>query len=109
MVKQAADSKEKSRTRKPRKSLSKTDIVVTLANSAGITRLAAKKVLDDVVGVMSASITNGVSVRFHGLGVFYPHKAPPRRGRNPRTGESVDIPPRKSMKFRATKELRDLA
>lgn len=109
MTKQAADSKEIGKSRKPKRSMSKTDIVATLADSAGVTRLVAKKALNDVIDAISASIAKGVSVRFHGLGVFNLHKSPPRKGRNPRTGESVDIPPRKSMKFRATKELRDLA
>lgn len=109
MIKQINDSEGKVGAKKPRKNLSKVDIIAILANSAGVPRYQAKKALDGVIEVVSSSIAKGVSVRFHGLGVFYPHRSPPRKGRNPHTGESVDIPQRKSMKFRATKKLRDIA
>lgn len=98
------------RTRKrTRKSLSKVDLADVMAKSAGITKGVAEKALDDALDTVAGSVKSGVSVKLKGFGVFSRHVSPPRSGRNPKTGESVDIPERKSMKFRATKVMRDLA
>jgi len=65
--------------------------------------LAVKLLLDDVVG----ELAQGGRVEIRGFGSFSVHHRPARRGRNPKTGESVDIPCKFVPHFKPGKELRE--
>lgn len=65
--------------------------------------LAVKLVLDDVIG----ELAQGGRVEIRGFGSFSVHHRPARRGRNPKTGEAVDIPRKHVSHFKPGKELRE--
>lgn len=65
--------------------------------------LAVKLILDDVIG----ELADGGRVEIRGFGSFSLHHRPARRGRNPKTGESVDIPQKYMPHFKPGKELRE--
>ncbi|MES1927781.1 integration host factor subunit beta [Salinisphaera dokdonensis CL-ES53] len=65
--------------------------------------LAVKLLLDDVI----AELASGGRVEIRGFGSFSVHHRPARRGRNPKTGEAVDIPRKYVPHFKPGKELRE--
>lgn len=65
--------------------------------------LAVKLLLDHVIG----ELARGGRVEIRGFGSFSVHHRPARRGRNPKTGESVDIPDKYVPHFKPGKELRE--
>lgn len=65
--------------------------------------LAVKLLLDDVIG----ELAEGGRVEIRGFGSFSVHHRPARRGRNPKTGEAVDIPRKYVPHFKPGKELRE--
>ena len=65
--------------------------------------LAVKLLLDGVIG----ELAEGGRVEIRGFGSFSVHHRPARRGRNPKTGESVDIPRKFVPHFKPGKELRE--
>jgi len=88
--------------------LVRSDIACIVARSSGLSKNKASEVLDLILDTISDATRAGKPVRLKRFGTFVLHKSPPRVGRNPRTGESVDIPTRYSMKFRGAAELRDV-
>lgn len=65
--------------------------------------LAVKLLLDNVIG----ELADGGRVEIRGFGSFSVHHRPARRGRNPKTGEAVDIPRKFVPHFKPGKELRE--
>ncbi|MGN8160235.1 integration host factor subunit beta [Salinisphaera sp. RV14] len=65
--------------------------------------LAVKLLLDDVI----EELAEGGRVEIRGFGSFSVHHRPARRGRNPKTGEAVDIPRKFVPHFKPGKELRE--
>lgn len=65
--------------------------------------LAVKLLLDDVI----TELAEGGRVEIRGFGSFSVHHRPARRGRNPKTGEAVDIPRKYVPHFKPGKELRE--
>lgn len=65
--------------------------------------LAVKLLLDNVIG----ELADGGRVEIRGFGSFSLHHRPARRGRNPKTGEAVDIPRKFVPHFKPGKELRE--
>lgn len=65
--------------------------------------LAVKLVLDNVIG----ELAEGGRVEIRGFGSFSVHHRPARRGRNPKTGEAVDIPRKYMPHFKPGKDLRE--
>lgn len=100
--------KAKPRARKANNGLVRKDLVVLLAKTDNLTQAKAESVVNNLLNSISNTVRKGGSVRIKGFGSFVMHKAPSRMGRNPKTGDSVRIPVRKSMKFRAAAHLRDL-
>ena len=65
--------------------------------------LAVKTILEQ----MAYELENGERIEIRGFGSFSLHYRPPRKGRNPKTGEPVDLPEKYVPHFKAGKELRD--
>jgi len=64
-------------------------------------------VIDAVLATIEAALKNGDEVRLVGFGNFYVAKRAAGKGRNPRTGEDINIKASKTPKFRAGKLLKD--
>jgi DNA-binding protein HU-beta len=87
--------------------VNKTDLIDEISKQADIPKATAARALDAAIGVVKTSLRKGGMVTLVGFGTFYVGKRAPRSGRNPRTGEPIDIKEAKIPKFRAGKGLKD--
>ncbi len=85
--------------------MNKNDLIESIASSAKISKVAAEKGLNGMLSTMAEAMEEGERVTLVGFGSFSIVERAPRLGRNPKTGESVPIPPRKAVKFRPGKQL----
>ncbi|HEY8096097.1 MAG TPA: integration host factor subunit beta [Methylobacter sp.] len=60
-----------------------------------------------MLGQMTNSLTQGERIEIRGFGSFNLHHRPPRVGRNPKTGEAVNLPAKLAVDFKPGKEMRD--
>ena len=88
--------------------MTKAEIVEKMAADAGITKVAAAAALDSFTGnVAKALKKKDGKVTLVGFGTFMKVRRKARKGRNPQTGESIQIAARKVPKFTAGKALKD--
>ena len=89
-------------------SVIKLDIINEVVNRTGITKTKAEIAVETVFGAMKKALAAEDRIELRGFGVF---NVKPRKtgiGRNPRTGEEVNIPPGKAVRFKPGKELHSL-
>jgi DNA-binding protein HU-beta len=87
--------------------VNKSEMIDAIARHADISKAAAGRALDATVGAIKTSLRKGDIVTLVGFGSFYVGKRSPRAGRNPRTGDAINIKGGKVPKFRAGKALKD--
>ncbi len=87
--------------------MNKADVVDAVAESADISKAAAGRAVDAVLDIVSKSLSNGDSVTLVGFGTFSVRDRAARSGRNPRTGETIQIAASKLPVFKAGKALKD--
>ena len=87
--------------------MNKADIIEHIATSAEVSKSAAERAVDALVGAVKTSLKKGGMVTLVGFGTFYVGKRQARTGRNPRTGETLNIAASRVPKFRAGKALKD--
>ena len=75
------------------------ELTATVSASAGITKVAAEKAIVDLFDTISSTLKNGDEVVVRNFGRFYGHTRPARKGRNPRTGTTIDIPSKTVIKL----------
>ncbi len=86
----------------------KADIVEHLMHSVeGITKKVAGDAAEAVFEFISKELADGGKVQIPGFGTFSVSFRAARKGRNPQTGETIDIPASKGAKFKAGKGLKD--
>lgn len=83
------------------KSMTKSDVIKGIAESVGITKKQAVTALDALVAMAYKGAKDGFTLPGLGKLVLVNRKA--RKGRNPATGEIIDIPAKKVVKFRVAK------
>ena len=89
-------------------SLTKSDLIDNLSRNQG--HLAYKDVelaVKSLIEKMSSALSNGDRIEIRGFSSFTLHYRPPRTGRNPKSGEKVDLPGKYVPHFKPGKELRD--
>ena len=87
--------------------MKKSDIVGRLAGRMGLSRSAAESAVDTVLEAIAEALAKEEAVRLAGFGTFRTKSRAARSGRNPGTGESVQIEASKAPWFKAGKALRD--
>jgi DNA-binding protein HU-beta len=87
--------------------MNKGDMVNQISTDAGITKQQAQDALDSVIKTTSNELKNGNKVTLVGFGTFSVSKRSARKGRNPQSGEEINIPAKKVVKFKPGKELSD--
>ena len=87
--------------------MNKAELIEHIAQQAEISKLAAERVLDALVGAVKSSLRKGQPVTLVGFGTFYAGSRAARTGRNPRTGAAVEIGAARVPRFRAGKALKD--
>ena len=88
--------------------MNKDDLIAKVANSVGVSKTDAAKSVDAVFSNITSSLKGGNDVRLVGFGTFVVANRAATTGRNPRTGESIQIPAKKVPKFRAGKSLKEI-
>ncbi|MEZ5839651.1 MAG: HU family DNA-binding protein [Hyphomicrobiales bacterium] len=87
--------------------MNKSELIAAVADNAGVTKADAGKAVDAVFDAITAALKGGDEVRITGFGNFSVATRAASQGRNPRTGEPMQIPASKSPKFKAGKGLKD--
>jgi len=87
--------------------VNKNELIGVVADSTGLSRSDASKAVDGVFDAISAALKKGDEVRLVGFGTFSVSKRAASEGRNPRTGEKIQIPASKQPKFKAGKGVKD--
>lgn len=87
--------------------MNKTELIEHIAKNADISKAAATRALESVVGAVKTTLKKGGTVSLVGFGTFSVTKRAARTGRNPRTGTSIKIKAAKVPKFRPGKALKD--
>ncbi len=88
--------------------MNKKGIIRHMARNAGITALQAGKALSSLTQGITESLRRGEKVNFSGFGSFEVKERKARKGRNPKTGEEVAIPPKRRVKFNPSKRLKNI-
>ena len=87
--------------------MNKTELINSIAEKANITKVQAKAALDATINTVSEQLAKGDKVALVGFGTFSVSEKTARKGINPRTKETIEIPARKAVKFKAGAELND--
>lgn len=87
--------------------MNKADIISKVHDVLGTTKADAERAVDSVFGSIEAAMKDGDAVSIAGFGIFEAKMRAKREARNPRTGETVNVPAMRVPKFRAAKALKD--
>lgn len=87
--------------------MNKNDLISSVAESTGLTKTDAANAVDAVFESITGSLKTGTEVRLVGFGTFSVTRRKATTGRNPRTGESIQIKASNQPKFKAGKALKD--
>lgn len=87
--------------------MNKADLINHVANAAGLTKASAGEAVEAVLGGITGSLSGGDSVSLVGFGTFSVAERSARTARNPRTGDTINVPASKAPKFKAGKALKD--
>ncbi len=91
---------------KPKHTVTLKHLAAVLAEEHHLTKRAGAALLGDLVGMITKHLKKGERVRIAGLGILQVRKRAARMGRNPATGEAIQIKARKKVAFRAAKDLK---
>ena len=87
--------------------MTKADLIEKIAAGTKLSKSDATQALDVTIGAIKGSLKKGQKVTLVGFGTFSVSKRKARTGRNPRTGQAMNIPAMKVPKFIAARGLRD--
>ncbi len=87
--------------------MNKSELIDAVANSASLTKADAARAVDGVIATVTEALKSGDQVTVVGFGTFLVRSREARSGRNPRTGETIQISASKVPAFKAGKALKD--
>ncbi|MBE6073296.1 MAG: HU family DNA-binding protein [Selenomonas ruminantium] len=87
--------------------MNKTELVASVAEKTGLTKKDAEKAVNALFDSVQEALTAGDKVQMIGFGTFEVKERAARKGRNPRTGQDIEIPASKNPVFKAGKALKD--
>jgi len=87
--------------------MNKSELIEAMATKADITKSAAGDALEAMLESITTTLQKGDSLALVGFGTFSVSERAARTGRNPRTGETIEIKASKNAKFKAGKALKD--
>ena len=85
--------------------MNKTELTAKIAESAGLSKVDAKKALDATLAAIVEAVKGGDKVTLIGFGTFAVAKRDARKGINPQTKKAISIPAKKVVKFKAGADL----
>jgi DNA-binding protein HU-beta len=87
--------------------MNKQELIDAVANQAGIAKSAAEETINAFLGTVTSAVVKGDAVQLIGFGSFGTGARAARAGRNPKTGEPLQIAASKTVKFTAGKAFKD--
>ncbi|WP_352426922.1 HU family DNA-binding protein [Bacillus sp. FSL K6-2865] len=87
--------------------MNKTEFVGEVAEELGVTKKEAAPKVEAVFNVIVETLAKGEPIKIPGVGTFEVRERAARKGRNPQSGEEIDIPATKAPAFKAAKALKD--
>jgi DNA-binding protein HU-beta len=87
--------------------VNKNELIAAVADNADLSKADSAKAVDAVIDCITGALKSGSEVRLVGFGTFLVANRAASQGRNPRTGEKIQIPASKQPKFKAGKALKD--
>ena len=88
--------------------MNKTELVAAMAEQTNLSKKDAEAALKAFIDVVSEELKKGEKVQLVGFGTFEVSESAARTGRNPQTGETMEIKASKTPKFKAGKALKDM-
>lgn len=87
--------------------MNKNDLIASVAESSGLSKADAAGAVDAFLETVTDTLAGGGEIRLVGFGTFSVANRAATTGRNPRTGEAIQIPASKQPKFKAGKALKE--
>ena len=87
--------------------MNKSELIDAVASAADLSKADAGRAIDATVAAITDALSSGDSLSLVGFGTFSVSERKARTGRNPKTGESIEIAASKAAKFKAGKTLKD--
>ena len=88
--------------------MNKTELIASVAQSAGLTRKDTDRVISAAIDAITAALVQGEKVQISGFGTFETKEREARVGRNPHTREAIEIPASRVPGFKPSKALKDI-
>ena len=88
--------------------MTKADLIDEVSRLAELTRKDSEVIVETIFDSVVRSLRAGDKIEIRGFGSFRTRQRKPRIGRNPKTGERVEVPAKKIPFFKPSKELKDL-
>ena len=87
--------------------MNKSDLIEALAKKGNLKKYIAEHVVTEVFAAMSDALAEGDGIEIRGFGSFYVKEYESYTGRNPKTGEKIQVKPKKLPLFKMGKELKE--
>lgn len=87
--------------------MNKTELIDKVAKESDLSKAAAEQVVNNVFSAIAEAMKSGDKVTLVGFGTFSTSERAAREGRNPQSGETINIPAKKVVKFKAGSKLTD--
>jgi DNA-binding protein HU-beta len=87
--------------------MTKAELIDKISSGAGLNKADASRALETTLNAIKTSLRKGQKVTLVGFGTFSVTKRKARKGRNPKTGQAINIPAGKTPKFSSGKALKD--
>jgi len=88
--------------------MTKAELVEEVSRVSELTKKHSEVIVETVFQSIIDALHRGEKIELRGFGSFRLRKREPRKGRNPKTGDKVDVPPKRVPYFKPGKELKDL-
>lgn len=88
--------------------MTKAELVEEVSRVSDLTKKRSEVIVDTVFESIIDALKRGEKIELRGFGSFRLRKREPRKGRNPKTGDKVDVPPKRVPYFKPGKDLKDL-
>ncbi len=88
--------------------MTKADLVEIVARQAEMTKKDVEQLVEIIFDSIVSTLNNGEKIELRGFGSFRVRERSARKGRNPKTGEPVDIPAKRVAYFKPGKDLKEI-
>lgn len=87
--------------------MTKADIIQDVYNKLGFSKRDSARIVESVFDIMKETLARGEKIKISGFGNFVVNDKRTRKGRNPQTGETIEISSRRVLTFKASQVLRN--